>query len=108
MKTVAAAGGWRGFAGAPSLAHWHEGQGPAHMGLVARSEAPEPEVGGACDGHGILQSSPHLPFYSWVSPLQAVILEVTRSSWAPLGPCKGLAQASVVDCRTPRRGGWTL
>lgn len=88
MRPVAAAGGWRGCAGAPSLAHCHEGQGPGHMGLVARSEAPEPEVGGACDGRGTLQSSPHLPFYSWVSPLQAVTLEVTGSSWAPLGPCR--------------------
>lgn len=56
MKPVASAGVWGGFAGAPLLTHWHVGQGPGHMGLVARSEASEPEVGGACDGCGTLQS----------------------------------------------------
>lgn len=49
MKPVASAGVWGGSAGAPLLTHWHVGQGPGHMGLVARSEAAEPEVGGACD-----------------------------------------------------------
>lgn len=57
MKPVASAGVWGGSAGAPLLTHWHVGQGPGHMGLVARSEAAEPEVGGACDGCGTLQSS---------------------------------------------------
>lgn len=40
-----------------TFTHSLVGQGPGHMGLVARSEAAEPEVGGACDGCGTLQSS---------------------------------------------------
>jgi hypothetical protein len=85
---------WRVFR-CISPPHWRVGQGPGHSGWAARSEAPGPEVGGAWDGCGTLQSSPHLPFYSWVSPLQAVTLEVTRSSWAPLGPCR--AQPRLVQ-----------
>lgn len=58
MKSVASAGVWGGFAGAPSLAHSHVGQGPGHMGLVARSEAPEPRWVGPVMGV-VLCSHPH-------------------------------------------------
>lgn len=89
MKPVASAGVWGGSAGVPLLTHWHVGQGPGHMGLVARSEAPlSPRWAGPVMGVVLCSHPSHLPFYSWVSPLPAATLEVTRSSWAPLGPCR--------------------